>query len=122
MTYFRNVGRAGAPVFREGEVLRASAMNISGYVAAGDLNGDGLADSITSDTGAGVLKYHENVSSPGGARFSGVLLLRCEDRELRFAGSVLPAIHDVDGDGTNDVVVGMVESSRFRWMKSTPVK
>lgn len=116
---YRNVGRRSRPVFAHGQPLPTeSEAKISGLVALGDLNGDSLVDLLTSNRGGSTIRFHENIGARTSAQYSDPVPLTADGEAVNFPGGVLPGIHDVDGDGANDVVVGVVEANEFFWMRA----
>jgi hypothetical protein len=70
------------------------------YVAAGDVNGDGIADIVTG-AGAGGPPHVKVFDGATGSEIGSFLAYPAE-----FTGGVSVAVGDVDGDGLADIVTG----------------
>jgi hypothetical protein len=106
LAFYRNTGTASAPVFTEvsADYDSLSKFNIAVMDPAfGDLNGDGKNDLLIGDQ-AGNLNYFENTASVGS---SFPVLTAAQFDGLRTDDYAAPFIYDVNGDGLNDIVVGM---------------
>ena len=118
VVFHRNVGRTTRPVFASGLPLRTRTGGaLSGCVAIGDLDGDGLVDILASDPGAGTVKFHKNVGARSEPQFARAVLIRAGGRPTSFPGGAVPGIHDVDNDGADDIVVGAVKTGEFFWLR-----
>lgn len=103
-------GAGGGPhvkVFdgRSGAVLHdfqpyASGFSGGVYVAAGDVNADGLADVVTG-SGAGGGPHVKVFDGRSGAEIGSFFAF-----DVGFTGGVRVAAGDVDGDGLSDVIAG----------------
>jgi hypothetical protein len=74
------------------------------YVAAGDVNGDGFSDIITG-AGAGGGPHVKVFSGANGAELQSFFAFDGVVAEARVAGG------DVDGDGLDDIIVGLGETT-----------
>jgi hypothetical protein len=85
-------------------------------IAAGDLDGDGMPDMVSSSVGNQTISVFRNTSTPGAIAFAG---------KIDYAVGQSPfsiAIGDLDGDGKPDIVVGNSLSNSLSIFKnsSTP--
>jgi hypothetical protein len=96
-------GATGAPLTSALGSFNAYDPGFTGgvFVAAGDVNGDGLADVVTG-AGAGKGGPHVKVFSGG----TGTPLASFFAYDPAFRGGVRVAAGDVDGDGLADIVAG----------------
>ncbi len=112
-------GRAFAYLGSASGVLPASASSLTGPAggthafgwsvsSAGDVNGDGFADVIVGDTGAGAATQGASVFLGGAAGLvaTSVTTLRSPGAEVMWFGHSVAGAGDVDGDGYADVIVG----------------
>lgn len=71
-------------------------------VAAADLNGDGLADLVIGDKSGNV----SVLLALTGGLFASPVPLEADGQPIRVSAYSAPAVGDLDGDGTPDLVVG----------------
>ena len=118
VAFRKNIGRATHPVLMERRpLLSVGGAKLSGTVAVGDLNGDGLPDLVLGDPNAGSLRFCENVGPADAARFAEPLVVQAAGKPLQFGQGVFPVISDFDGDGTNDLLLALQQSTEFLWLK-----
>lgn len=115
--FHRNLGRPTHPVLSEGRLVSTTqGSKIQGLAAVGDLDGDGLADLVTVTPNGGVLWLHVNRSSPGKLCFEGGLVM-AGGKHMTVQEGVFPVICDLDGDGRNELVIGLQKSGELLWLR-----
>jgi hypothetical protein len=73
------------------------------WVAAGDLNGDGIADvALTDNVGVKVLQH---TGAAATTTYAAPVAVYTEAANAAFVGANLIAIADVNGDGLNDLII-----------------
>lgn len=111
ISYYENVGTAGAPSFQliTNDWLGMSAKGYSKMVPAfGDLNNDGVADMVVSQSN-GYLSYYEN-TAPAGSPANFVLNTDSLAYN-QYGPNFYPLLYDVDGDNMLDLVAGQKEGN-----------
>lgn len=89
-----------------------------------DWSGDGLADLVIGGF-SGKVRVYRNVGSPGAPKFDGYDLATTADGALIEAYnyccmSVGPRIIDLDGDGTDDLLLGSYLPGTVYWYRGSP--
>ncbi len=84
-----------------------------GFVATGDLDGDGKPDMVVSNTGGNIISVYKNNGGPGNVSFG---------TKLEFGNGYTPtgiSITDMNGDGKPDLVVIIYNSSSVYVYRNT---
>jgi hypothetical protein len=116
--FYRNIGRPTHPILAGGVPIQSVGKTpLSGLVAVGDLNGDGLPDFVLGDPNSGFLRFCENLGPAGALRFAEPIEVQAGGKPLRFNPGVFPVICDLDGDGRNELVIALQQSGEFYWLK-----
>jgi uncharacterized protein (DUF2141 family) len=104
LDYFRNEGDGSFVAARESVVDVPGGRHVT--PALGDLTGDGTLDLVVG-TGDGSLHVYRNTGSPSKPAFEHAPNLLSG---VSVGSRSAPALHDVDGDGTLDLIVGTEET------------
>ncbi len=96
----------GVPVIRPWKMIKLDPTYRGGWLVVGDLTGDGVAEIVSARNGVPGRDIHYT-SSVVVHRLDGSLLWKWGNPEARNAlhHDVACQIHDLDGDGRNEVVV-----------------
>ncbi|MBZ5855479.1 IPT/TIG domain-containing protein [Flavihumibacter profundi] len=97
ISLFRNTSTPGKPVFTNKQDISTGVLTYA--IAAGDLDGDGMIDLVSSSIADKTLSIFRNTGMQGNISFAA-------KSELTGSGSMYAiAIRDIDGDGLSDIVV-----------------
>lgn len=100
--YYRNTGRADDRWELAAEPLVTLTRGSHSAPALGDLDGDGLLDLVVGEA-SGTLNYYRNTGTGEAPSFE---LVSDEWLGIEMGRRSQPALVDLDGDGTLDLVVG----------------
>ncbi len=104
----------GQPAFASGSVPTTQAHAAIATPAVGDLDGDGVNEVVAATLNGAILVWHADGTLADGWPFwldrSLVLGLTDEENRWDYGFFASPALGDLDGDGTLEVVIGAMDS------------
>jgi hypothetical protein len=112
LQWYRNSGTRAEPswIMADTALIRITrGTNTS--PAFGDLDGDGLIDAVIGEA-SGSINLYRNVGTRTSPRFE---LVSENFQEIKVVGRSVPALHDLDNDGSIDMLIGARDGTVELW-------